>query len=95
MRISQYEYKDHINEKVWVHRFFHDNIISPTEGMIGAYDRIYRIGSKGNTLKTEIPSTNTRLYVFTDKQECIDDFIKWCQMEIDKYNSLIQQTNNL
>lgn len=94
---------DHIDSKVWVYCIDHEKrIVPPTFGELNKRLGINLIRYDGKVLSKQIPYRannaswiNKTLIMFTDKQECIDAFIEECRVIIDKYDSLIRQTNNL
>lgn len=95
--------RDHIDSKVWVYCIDHGKrIVPPTFGELNKRLGINLIRYDGKVLNKHIPHranganwVNRALQIFTDKQECIDAFNEECRVIIDKYNSLIQQTEKL
>ena len=95
--------RDHIGSKVWVYCIDHEKrIVPPTFGELNKRLGINIIRYDGKVLSKQIAYrangaswVNRKLDMFTDKQECIDAFNEECRVIIDKYNQLIQQTNNL
>lgn len=104
MKIDDFE--KHHGEKVWCYCINEPKrLITPTLALLewnkSYHNRIilYKLSKTGVATRKAISYRSSYkwkpLEVFTDKQECIDAFNEECRVIIDKYNQLIQQTNNL